>query len=156
MPPEIYLAELILAYVLTRNMNMFFYMYTFPYTFEEWVTCSFMMILIVITSILAINTMIGMPSSQRYSWRSSVRSIIFQILVTVVYYVMDLVYFFINPWVLLLLMSITLVIMFLPRVRRYHTPPLREVPPLKEWVKFVFFRPDETVYEYRFVYARRK
>jgi hypothetical protein len=33
---------------------------------------------------------------------------------------------------------------------------LREVPSLKEWVKFIFIRPEETAYEYKFVYSKEE
>ena len=155
MPPSMYIVEFILTYVLIRNMNLFYYLEINGWS-REWVQSTFLMTIVIITTILTIRAMIGIPSSDRYSWRTTVRTLIILIPMTVFYYVFEFGYFFIDPWVLLLIMSVSIGIMFLPSVRRYHIPPMRKVPPIKEWVKFIFIRPQETEYEYRFVYSEKK
>ena len=156
MPSELYIAEFILTYVLTRNMSVSYYLGISGITdLEKMVNCA-LIIYVTLTTLITINTMIGIPSSNRYSWRSSVRCLIILIPMTLLYDVFELSYYFIPVWVLLTIMTLALVIMFTPRVRRYHTPALREVPSLKEWVKFIFIRPEETAYEYRFVYSKEE
>lgn len=154
MPPVLYVVEIILTYVLIRNMNLFYYLEIMGWG-PNWPQYTALLTIVVITTILTVRAMIGIPSSDRYSWRTTVRTLIVLIPLTVIYYVFNFGYFFIDPWLLLTIMSVSIGIMFMPSVRRYHIPPLRKVPPLKEWVKFIFIRPEETEYKYRFVYEKK-
>ena len=154
MPPLLFVVEFILTYVLIRNMNLFFYLEVSGWG-RNWALSAALITVVIITTALTIRAMIGIPSSDRYSWRTTVRTLIVLIPTTVIYYAFDFGYFFIDPWVLLSIISVSIGIMFLPSVRKYHTPPLRKVPPLKEWVKFIFIRPEETEYRYKFVYDKK-
>ena len=154
MPASLYVVEIILTYVLIRNMNLFYYLEVSGWT-DNWIRNTILIVILIVMTTLTIRAMIGIPSSDRYSWRTTVRTLIILIPMTVIYYVFELGYFFIDPWVLVLIMSVSIGIMFLPSVRRYHIPPMRKVPPLKEWVRFILIRPEETEYRYRFVYEEK-
>lgn len=153
MPPSLYVVELILTYTLVRNMNLYFYVESMGITsLQNGLVAMVMVILITITTVLMVRAMIGLTSSDRYSWRKCVRTLIILIPMTAIYEAYGLEYFFINPYLVMALTALSIVIMMLPSVRRYYTPQLRDVPPLREWIRFVFVRPEETAYEYRFVY----
>ena len=154
MPAILYVVEFILTYVLIRNMNLFYYLEVSGWR-DNLIRNTALIVIVIAMTTLTIRAMIGIPSSDRYSWRSTVRTLIILIPMTVIYYLFEFGYFFISPWVLLIIMSVSIGIMFLPSVRRYHTPPMRKVPPLKEWVKFIFIRPEETEYRYRFAYEKK-
>lgn len=153
MPPVLFIVEVILTYALIRNMNLYFYLEsTGIISTERGMICTAMIILDTITTILMVRAMIGLTSSDRYSWRKCVRTLIILIPMTAIYAVYELEYFIIHPFLIIAMMGLAITIMMLPSVRRYYTPQLRKVPPLGEWVRFIFIKPAETAYQYRFVY----
>ena len=44
-----------------------------------------------------------------------------------------------------------LTVMFLPSVRKFYTPVMQEVPPIKDWLKLVVYIPLFDAESYRFV-----
>lgn len=148
------LAEINLTLILLRNMSIFYAKSIFIYGDLGEVIYQVSTVLIsIFASLLTIRTMFGLPSSRRGSWRSTVRKLITISVMAVVVDLLNLNYSPVDVRGIVILSSIVLVIMFLPSIRRYHTPYLAEVPPLKYWIKAVFILPDNRADRYRFVYA---
>ena len=53
-------------------------------------------------------------------------------------------------------MIVVVVIMMLPQVRRFYTPPMMQVPPIKVWVRYIFNIPMDVADSFRFKYADEK
>lgn len=162
-PPVLFVAELLLFIVMFRYMFSFTHS-TYPYS-PEWLIRPWTIVSIVfsvVMCVLTIDSMFGIVSARPPSWRKVVRSSVLLFLSNVVYTIayytnffneyMAAAVMFIPNWLALIIMIAVLIIMFLPSVRRYYTPPMVDVPPAKEWLKFVFFTPLFKVDSYKLVY----
>ena len=158
MPPILVIAELLLLIMVFRNIINF----VIAVSPRD---PSVMVVIVnlvsigtnVVSTMLAVNGMIGISSSRPKSWRKIARSGISLLFLDVYYYVMSLVGFIprtmvMNSPVIIILIIVVEIIVFLPSVRRYYTPPLFHVPPLKDWILFIGVRPLFSAESYRLAY----
>ena len=158
MPPILVVAELLLLIMVFRNIINF----VIAVSPRD---PSVMVVIVnlvsigtnVVSTMLAVNGMIGISSSRPKSWRKIARSGISLLFLDVYYYVMSLVGFIprtmvMNSPVIIILIIVVEIIVFLPSVRRYYTPPLFHVPPLKDWILFIGVRPLFSAESYRLAY----
>ena len=108
-------------------------------------------------AMLSVRAILGIPSARPESWCTVVRSSVTLFISNTVYGLLEanniLYAGFVFPIELIgINMVVVLAIMFLPSVRKYYTPALTNVPPIKEWVKFIFYLPLNDSQEYRFGY----
>ena len=96
--------------------------------------------------------MFGVCSSNLRSWRRAIRSLIFLLLAGLAYRILDYGYSVTDVRVIFIVSMASIFILFIPGVRRFYTPPLVEMPPLKRWILYVFFRPKDSFRKYEFVY----
>jgi hypothetical protein len=154
MPPILLIVELFLAYSIIRNLNVFaFACFLMEPEFEPMVKALITVSMAMLSSVFLVNTMFGLPSASRYSWRSAVRTLVFLLLASWSYELIGTSYFNIMPLTEMLILSVVaILILMLPQVRAYYVPPMIEMPPLKWWIKFCFLKPKEYLYEYKFTY----
>ena len=109
------------------------------------------------STILAVNGMMGMSSARPASWRKVVRSA-FTLLFLAMYHGVLTNYGYMyygivfNNWVFLAMVVIVEIIMFLPSVRRYYTPPMHRTPPMIDWLKYTLVTPLFAVENYELAY----
>jgi hypothetical protein len=108
-------------------------------------------------SILVINSIMGLYTSKLRAWRKVVRSSIMLFITNQLYYYMEEYNmvssgFIIDNGVAGIIVLITIIIMFLPSVREFYTPPMYKCPPLKSWLVFLVFAPNRRGETYRFSY----
>ncbi|AMK13949.1 hypothetical protein AUP07_0902 [methanogenic archaeon mixed culture ISO4-G1] len=153
MPPILLVVEVFLALAILRNLNMFgIEAFIIDYDAGIFLKPFVLIVTTVISSVFAVLTMFGLPSSNRFSWRASVRTIIFLILSNILYEYLGETYLnVLSLQDVLLFSAACLVIMFLPAIREYYVPPLKDMPPLKWWLMFCLIRPDDRHNRYEFV-----
>ena len=151
-PFLLFLAEINLTIILIRNLKNFFELTVFIYgdTLEMMLEIG-LLVLAILNSLLVINTMFGLPSSRRGSWRSTVRKLLALVPITIILEVTHYTYSPIRTELVLIMTFAVILIMMLPSIRRYHTPYLSEVPPIISWLKAIIILPDRSA-SYRFVY----
>ncbi len=152
MPPILLLVEVFLASAILRNLNMFgLESFVIDYSTGAFLKPLALIIIAVVSSIFAVLTMFGLPSSNRYSWRSAIRTIVFLILSNISYEYLGETYInILSLQDVLLFSAVCIAIMMLPPVRAYYVPPMKDTPPLKWWLKFCLLRPDDNHHRYEF------
>lgn len=110
-----------------------------------------------IMGILAVEALLGLTSAKPQSWRKVVRSALIMTLSAIFVEVLKYFELYMSSLNFGLLISVAmtvmvLLIMFLPHVRRFYIPSEMEVPPVKDWIMFIFDRPIVTAETYRFTY----
>lgn len=158
MPPILLVVEVFIAFAILRNLIVFS-IATFiidPYTeldLAEEVQILTMIAMSIISSVLLIKTMFGLPSADRYAWRASIRSIVFMVLANLTYqYIGDDFINLLSFEEIILFSAISILILMIPSVRSYYIPPMTELPPIKWWIRLCFLRPIDNSYEYHFKY----
>ena len=153
MPPILLVVEVFLALAILRNLNMFgIEAFIIDYDAGIFLKPFVLIVITVISSVFAVLTMFGLPSSNRFSWRSVVRTIVFLMISNILYEFLGETYLnILSLQDVLLFSAACLVIMFLPAIREYYVPPLKEMPPLKWWLMFYLIRPDDKHHRYEFV-----
>ncbi len=108
-------------------------------------------------AILAIDSMMGISSGRPKSWRKVMRSSISLFLVNAIFDVLN--YYHItsssqlfNTYFVGLIILVIFLIMCLPSVRSFYSPPMYPMPPLKDWMKFITFVPLIGAESYSFSY----
>ncbi len=153
MPPILLVVEVFLALAILRNLNMFG-LESFIIDFDSGEVLKPMVLIIisVVSSIFAVLTMFGLPAANRFSWRSSIRTIIFLMISNIMYEFLGETYLnILSLQEVLGLSAVCLVIMMLPAIRDYYVPPIKETPPLEWWLKFCLLRPNDKHHRYEFV-----
>lgn len=158
MPVILYLVEVMLAYNLSTNLFAYSSLaVSFDLSTPE-LAARYIFILIssMISAEMSIRSMINMSSAQKKSWRLVCRTMLIQI-----------AFIMVNEFVLRFsfirsvlptelpiagLCLVSLLIMFLPKIRRYYTPPLVEMPDIKHWTLYIFSIRDDRKYRYVFEY----
>ena len=159
MPFALFIGEILLLIMIVRN----FYNFTIFVTPQD---PSFTVVLFNFISIgmcgtatiFAVNGILGISSSRPKSWRKLARSGITMILLNVLYWFLGMFGFVhrsvvISGVAMVMIVLVTEVIVFLPSVRRYYTPPLHEVPPIKAWLKFIVATPLLPADTYELAYS---
>lgn len=158
MPPVLVLAELLLLITVFRNIiNFVIVVSPRDPTVSVVIVNLFSIGINAVSTLLAVNGMIGISSSRPKSWRKIARSGISLVMLDIYYYIMSVVGFtprtiVMNSMVVIILMIVVELIVFLPSVRRYYTPPLFHVPPLKDWILFIGVRPLFSAESYKLAY----
>lgn len=158
MPFILILAEIILVFFLLRYMyNIDHLIFSDTMPVYKIVIGLLSLIYTLFVTILTVNAMIGIPSARPTSWRKVIRSSIFLLITAALTNVLDeagimakMEYF--PAWLAVILFVIAMSIMFLPSVRRYYTPPMYEVPPLKRWILYAIATPLIGAESYRLAY----
>ena len=108
--------------------------------------------------LLNVDSVIGIASAKPSSWRKAMRSSVILASISILYDILEWLGIdsgfiaFQNEFILPPVVA-TILIMMLPSVRRFYTPPLAEMPPLRSWVAYIFFWPLMPSGSYRFVYG---
>jgi len=158
MPPILLVVEVFIAFAILRNLvvfsiSTFIFDPTYSMDLIEDLKVLTMIFMSIASSILLIKTMFGLPSADRYAWRSSVRSMIFVILANLTYQFLGDDYINVLSLEEIVLFSvISILILMIPSVRSYYIPPMTELPPIKWWIRLCFMRPIDNDYEYHFRY----
>lgn len=152
MPPILLVVEVFLASAILRNLNMFgLESFIIDYGSGDFLKPLTLIIISVISSVFAVLTMFGLPSSNRYSWRSSMRTIVFLIVSNILYEYLGETYInILSLQDVLVFSAVCIVIMMLPSVRAYYVPPMKDMPPLKWWLKLCLLRPNDSHHRYEF------
>ena len=158
MPVILYLVEVMLAYNLSTNLFAYSTLaVNFNLSTPE-LAARYIYILIssMISAEMSIRSMINMSSAQKKSWRLVCRAMLIQI-----------AFILVNEFVLQFSFSrtilptelpiaglnlVSLLLMFLPKIRKYYTPPLVETPDIKHWVLYIFSIRNDKKYRYAFEY----
>jgi len=157
-PIILFVAQILLVIILARyGMNFCFISFPDDMTALRMAINTFFIIFNVVMAMLAANAMLGLTSAKLQSWRKVVRSAIILFLMGIFYEVMDMLG--IPPtsmnfslWFVALLTAATLIIMFLPGVRKFYMPPMMDPPKVGAWIKYIFATPLVTSKEYKFSY----
>lgn len=159
-PPKVLVAsQLLLFMILFRySINFLFISYPANVSLIGVITNFVNIAYISIMSILAVEALLGLTSAKPQSWRKVVRSSLILSLTAVFMEVLKMFGLYTSSFNFGLELSVgmtvlVLLIMFLPHVRRFYIPPFVEVPPLKNWILFIFATPIVTAESYRFTYG---
>ena len=158
MPPILLVVEVFIAFAILRNLvvfsiSTFIFDPTYSMDLIEDLKVLTMIFMSIASSILLIKTMFGLPSADRYAWRSSVRSMVFVILANLTYQFLGDDYInVLSLEEIVLFSAISILILMIPSVRSYYIPPMTELPPIKWWIRLCFMRPIDNDYDYRFKY----
>lgn len=158
MPVILYLVEVMLAYNLSTNLFAYSTLaVNFNLSTPE-LAARYVYVLIssMISAELSIRSMINMSSAQKKSWRLVCRTMLIQIaFILVDEFVLQFSFSrTILPTELPIagLNLVSLLLMFLPKIRKYYTPPLVEMPDIKHWVLYIFSIRNDKRYRYAFEY----
>lgn len=159
MPLVLILSEIILAVVLLRYIMNFTHLVS-PVEvgwFRQVLNC-ISIILSMTMCILCVNSIIGLSSSKLRSWRTVVRSSISLFITNLLYTITDSLGLISSGFVIsnefaAVLVLLSIVIMFLPSVRDFYTPPVYECPPVKNWIWFLLSAPRMKGVRYEAAYA---
>jgi len=159
MPPILVAAELILAVVLVRYILNFTHLISpMPVSFWSAAANIFSILLSMTMCILSVNSIMGLSSSKLRSWRTVVRS-------SISLFITNQIFFFLNQagvvssgifmdnGIIGMMVLLSIVIMFLPSVRRFYVPPVYESPPLRTWIRFLIFAPSTRGLRYSASYS---
>lgn len=154
MPPILLVVEVFMAIAILRNLNMFgvaSFILTGDHDLGEYLRYGGIIALAAISSVFSVNTMFGLPSSNRYSWRSTIRTIVFLVISNIIYEYSGETYMNISSIEQLIFLSaVSMIIMMLPAIRSYYVPPMHDRPPLIWWLKFCLLRPNDRHHSYEF------
>ena len=163
MPRILYVVELVLAYNLAFNIYKFS---TLSYgldlsTFSSSVKYLYILISTVVSSEMTILTMVRLSSAHRRFWRLAVKTMIIQSFIVLLN---GIVFgnWASNPLIqseipLVFVYILCIVILFLPKVRRFYTPPMVRTPEIKRWIPFIAIdRTKEHRHRYIFEYDKEK
>lgn len=163
MPYILYIVEFTLAYNMALNLYKFSQLGVGLNldTPEGAVKSFYILFSTILSSELTIRTMLKLSSAQRMSWQLANRTMIIQSIFVL------LNEFVFGSWArnallqselpLILVYLGCMVILFLPHIRRYYTPPLVKPPPVREWIPYIIY--DFTArekYRYAFEYEESK
>ena len=154
MPPILLFVEVYLAITILRNLNIFgvsSFMLLGETDIQLFIRLGASIVISAISSVLAVKTMFGLPSSNRYSWRSTVRTTVFLVLSNLYYEYYGETFMNISSLdQVLILSAVSLLIMMLPSVRAYYVAPMYESPRLLWWLKFCLLKPNDRHHRYEF------
>jgi len=112
-------------------------------------------------SLLVIDAMIGITSSRPDAWAKVVRTATLMLLSNIAYTILNLMGYgslaiyastlYVGSSTAIVVVIAMLTVMFLPSVRKFYTPVMQEVPPIKDWLKLVVYIPLFDAESYRFV-----
>lgn len=116
---------------------------------------------IVLTLLLAVSSVyavLGVPSTKPSAWRGVVWSALILFATNFAYGILEEYNLMGSPVVfrnevMAIIMIIVIAIMFLPSVRKFYTPPMMDVPPLRDWLLYIFLKPIIRSDKYRLVYG---
>ena len=159
MPRILYLVELALAYILAFNIYKFsFLSYGLDLsTLGTAVKYLYILASTIISSEITIRTMVMLSSAQKRSWQLANKALLIQ-----VFLVLFNAFIFGNwarnqliqseiPFILVCIAC--MFIMFMPRVRRYYTPPMVKTDEVKKWAPYVLYdSTKDSSYRYAFGY----
>jgi len=159
MPLILLVGEFMLAFVLLRYLLNFTSMVS-P-TEGEWIQVWANLQSIIVSllmAVLTVSSIIGIPSAKPQSWRKVVRSSVLLFLINGLYEYLENHNILISGFVfdirlIAILMVIVVLIMFLPQVRKYYTPPMMDMPPLKVWALYLLNVPMDMADSFKFKYA---
>ena len=153
MPLVLLIAEINLTLMLSRNLSNFYTLTVYIKSDLISVATSVgLLSLTAVMTLLTINTMIGLPSSKKTSWRGAVRSTIVLIVSFTLFNLLKIDMFRSTAYWMPFLALMVLLILFLPSVRRYYTPLMTEYPPLSDWIRYLTTFGHDPGDDYRFVY----
>ena len=154
MPPILLIVEVFMAIAILRNLNMFgvaSFILIGDHDLGEYLRYGGMIALAAMSSVFAVNTMFGLPSSNRYSWRSTMRTTVFLVISNLIYEYSGETYMNISSIEQLLFLSaVSMIIMMLPAIRAYYVPPMHDLPPITWWLKFCLLKPNDRHHRYEF------
>ena len=159
MPRILYLVEFALAYILAFNIYKFSVLsYGLDLsTLGSAVKHLYILASTIISSEITIRTMVKLSSAQRRSWQLANKAMIIQ-----VFFVLLNAFIFGNwarnqliqseiPFIMVCILCMG--IMFLPRVRRYYTPPMVKTAEAKKWAPYILYdTTNDSSYRYVFGY----
>lgn len=147
MPLILLLGELLLFVMVVRNIINFTVL-VMPQepTFKVVLSNLFSTGFCAVTTIMAVNGMMGMSSARPGCWRKVVRSAFSLLFLAVYYNVLGQIGYvprgiILDNWEFLIMAAVVGIIMFLPKVRRYYTPPMYPMPPMAEWLRYSINKP---------------
>ncbi len=158
MPAILIIAELLLSFILFRFMySLAVIVYPDEFSIRTMFANLFSIAFPSVMAVFTVDAIIGLASSKPGSWRNAARSSValvisnafFDLMVHMGFVVRSLI---ISNVVTLIIMIIVILILCLPHVRRFYTPPGFQVPPLINWVKFAFCTPLFGAESYKFTY----
>jgi len=158
MPLILYLVEIVLAYCLSANL------YTFSLelgsgmdkdTFDSMVKGLYILLSTIVSTLLCIRSMLTLPSAKKRAWNTTVRTLIIQMAIILFDESQGI-------WRAKLIESeipvaivcfVCIIIMMLPSIREFYTPPRVNLPKLKYWIiGLVHDKLDIRKNKYRFTY----
>lgn len=161
-PKALIIGEFLLTFVLLRYLLNFTSMVS-P-TEGDWIQVWANLQSIVVSllmAILTVGSIVGIPSAKPQSWRQVVRSAVLLNIINWYYVYLEKKEFLLSGVVIdvrivALLMVVVVAIMMLPHIRRFYTPPMMEVPPLRVWIRYLFNIPMDMADSFKFRYAEDK
>lgn len=157
-PKILFVGQLLLVMIMVRYGMNFCFM-SFPDDMSEirLITNTFFIIFNVGMAVLAANALLGLTSARLQSWRKVVRSAIILTIMTIFNEFLSWLGFSstsvnFSLWFSVVLTVATLLIMFLPSIRRFYLPPMMDLPQIGSWLRYIIATPLVASKEYRFSY----
>ena len=158
MPLILYLVEIVLAYCLSANL------YTFSLelgsgmdmdSFDSMMKDLYVLLSTIVSTLLCIRSMLTLPSAKKRAWNTTVRTLIFQMAIILFDESMGI-------WRAKLIESevpvaivcfVCVIIMMLPSIREFYTPPRVKVPKIWYWlIGLIRDKQDIRKNKFRFTY----
>ncbi|MBQ7621737.1 MAG: hypothetical protein IJV02_04925 [Candidatus Methanomethylophilaceae archaeon] len=159
-PLVMYVLDVILAIVLTRNLWSFIVsiqsVKIILYNPDQGIQYLYLLLSSIYISYSTMLTMMTLQSAKKESWRAAARRML-------IIGVMGFVNEFLSigtPVMLfretMIVVTIAYIILFLPGVRKYYTPPLSEDKSILAWIRYILIKPKDWNYVYTFNYSKEK
>ena len=158
-PMIMYVLDVVLSVALASNMWSFFSSVALTGNLvrdpEYGVQVLYLLISSVYTSLTVIYTMMTLQSARKESWRYAARRIFLIGLTGYFNEYLSMGISVMRFWEAMILVAIGYVILFLPGVRRYYSPPLSEEKNIFAWIRYILIKPKDWNYTYTFDYKER-
>ena len=112
----------------------------------------------VISSELTIRTMVKISRAERTSWGLACRTMFVQLFIIVmnkfILSRMSQPLLDISETYVAIACVISIGILFLPSIRKRYVPPMMDMPPIKDWIPFIFYKNKDRKFRYAFGYDK--
>jgi len=153
MPRALYILQAIMAIILARNLWTFFvsFLATASGSIADMdIGTLYLLVSSLYMSLSAVYTMLTLQSARKVAWRGAARRAFMIALTGYINEYVDRgqsIMLFQDSMVVAI---IAYIILFLPSVRRYYTPPLTEGGTILDWLKYIIIKPKDRNYVYTF------
>lgn len=146
-PPVLILAEAVLLLLITLYICKicFISMNIKSHELHPYIQF-FMFVFDMIMMFIALDAIMGISSKKPKAWRKVIRSTLIMLTITLLGTILQghinlSSTIIVNVNIAIPIFIPLLILMFLPSVRAYYTPPMMENKPLSDWIRFIGYKP---------------